>query len=426
MLITAVNCAELPRQPRPRLRDGLRTARAATGSPKATPAPRLRCTSPADVTGCTPCHDPSLTIEHNTAAARRPPAAPSSATPATPAPTRSWSPRSPRGTRRARRATPSRPRRGCTAPRSPTPPWAPPGITCGQCHQTDVQTEHAKPTSSSFALGCAACHPSPRDTLTPAWDKTCTQAGCHATGTPTRSTAAHGGPRAASRQRELLAAGCHKGTDLSVLHAQRRDDRRRRRPPLVPGLPCGRHPAEPRLHHVPHRKPASQLDAAHTANPASQTVTISGQSFGPVACADCHASPLLTTIHTGSCATCHPAPKDTLTPAVGQVLRPGWLPHAGSTAPMHGSIDASHAPVAGQTCYVAGCHAATGIQSLAETHRNASAVLGGSHARAARSATGTARPPAASARAVTPIALTVFTAPPRPTRSPRVRRCRFR
>ena len=63
---------------------------------------------------------------------------------------------------------------------------------------------------------------------------------------------------------------------------------------------------------------------------------------------------------------------------MGQVLHPGRLPH-GRLEPRRctRSIDASHAPVAGQTCYVAGCHPATATDSLAETHRNASAVLGG-------------------------------------------------
>ncbi len=102
----------------------------------------------------------------------------------------------------------------------------------------------------------------------------------------------------------------------------------------------------------------------HIAAPASQTVTISGQSFGPVACADCHASQLnLQPGHnatSGNCTTCHPTPKDTLTPAWDKSCTQGGCHTAGSTAPMHASIDASHAPVAGQTCYDAGCHPATG------------------------------------------------------------------
>ncbi len=123
--------------------------------------------------------------------------------------------------------------------------------------------------------------------------------------------------------------------------------------------------------------PHPNVDASHTADPASQTVTISGENFGPVACADCHASPLLTTVHTGTCKTCHPTPKNTLTPAWDKSCAQGGCHTATSSAPMHASIDASHAPVAGQTCYDVGCHPAAATSSLAETHKNASAVLGG-------------------------------------------------
>ncbi len=72
-------------------------------------------------------------------------------------------------------------------------------------------------------------------------------------------------------------------------------------------------------------------EIAHTAAPASQTVTISGETFGPVACADCHAQMVISSApeHQAAepCATCHPTPKNTLTPGVGQVLHAGRLPH---------------------------------------------------------------------------------------------------
>jgi hypothetical protein len=54
------------------------------------------------------------------------------------------------------------------------------GQRCSQCHSMDLLTEHTKPSSSSAALECDACHPSPRNTFT-TWNKTCQQAGCHAT-----------------------------------------------------------------------------------------------------------------------------------------------------------------------------------------------------------------------------------------------------
>jgi len=54
------------------------------------------------------------------------------------------------------------------------------GQTCGQCHSMNLAVEHTKPSSSVPTAACGACHPSPRDAFT-TWDKTCEQAGCHAT-----------------------------------------------------------------------------------------------------------------------------------------------------------------------------------------------------------------------------------------------------
>ena len=123
--------------------------------------------------------------------------------------------------------------------------------------------------------------------------------------------------------------------------------------------------------------PHPTQDASHTATPRRRRSRSRAETFGPVACADCHALPLLTTLHTGTCKTCHPTPKNTLTPAWDKSCTQGGCHTATSSAPMHASIDASHAPVAGQTCYAAGCHPATATDSLAQTHRNACATLGG-------------------------------------------------
>ncbi len=127
---------------------------------------------------------------------------------------------------------------------------------------------------------------------------------------------------------------------------------------------------------------AADLHSAtpHMASPASETITISGASFGPVECDTCHADRLdIQGGHTATqeCSMCHPSPKNTLTPSWDKSCAQGGCHTAGSTAPMHASIDASHAPIAGQTCYDSSCHPATAGQSLAETHRNASSVLGG-------------------------------------------------
>ncbi len=59
--------------------------------------------------------------------------------------------------------------------------------TCSECHVMLLTDEHSKATASSSSIGssvCDACHPSPRNSLTSGWDKSCAQGGCHtATGT---------------------------------------------------------------------------------------------------------------------------------------------------------------------------------------------------------------------------------------------------
>lgn len=56
--------------------------------------------------------------------------------------------------------------------------------TCGSCHAMDVVVEHAKPTASTAANACDACHAgssSPRNAAG-AWNQRCDSAGCHAAG----------------------------------------------------------------------------------------------------------------------------------------------------------------------------------------------------------------------------------------------------
>ncbi|MBU4556477.1 MAG: hypothetical protein KJ747_06365, partial [Actinobacteria bacterium] len=58
---------------------------------------------------------------------------------------------------------------------------APPsGPQCSTCH-TGLTLEHLKPTSTSAADGCDACHAAggARDSITGAWDRTCDTTGCH-------------------------------------------------------------------------------------------------------------------------------------------------------------------------------------------------------------------------------------------------------
>ena len=51
---------------------------------------------------------------------------------------------------------------------------------CASCHDARVDTEHDKASSAPVNTSvCDDCHPTPRDTITAAWDKKCATAGCH-------------------------------------------------------------------------------------------------------------------------------------------------------------------------------------------------------------------------------------------------------
>ena len=249
-----------------------------------------------------------------------------------------------------------------------------PSRPCAECHTLELGLEHAKTTSSSAALGCSSCHPMPKGSLTPEWDKSCAQGGCH--------TAISTAPMHVNidQSHETLAenssctsdAGCHQG-DLAATHAAAsevvgestrtscavcHDDG----PPQTANcVTC--HGDTTAIH----------ADfAAHTASPPAQTITISGVQFGPVACADCHAVEVLTS-HGAECVTCHPTPKNTLTPSWNKGCVQGGCHSVGSSAPMHASIDASHATEV-NGCTLSGCHA---TKSLAALHSEATTTVAG-------------------------------------------------
>ncbi|NTU72060.1 MAG: hypothetical protein HGB10_09620 [Coriobacteriia bacterium] len=260
---------------------------------------------------------------------------------------------------------------------------------CDSCHEAVLDVEHAKASSSSAAAGCVACHPTPKDSLTPAWDKGCAQGDCH---TITSAAPKHAAIDIAHMNVDTYGCadpGCHTG-DLAAVHSVASTTTaggQTRTSCMVchaDGVPASNDCA---TCHAPTFEDLNVLmdghfaGTTHVAAPATQTVTISGVDFANVGCADCHSTQFeLQATHGGysSCTKCHPSPKNTLTPAWDKGCAQGGCHTVTSTMPMHASIDASHAPVAGQTCYTAGCHAAAGTASIAATHKNASAVLGGS------------------------------------------------
>jgi predicted CXXCH cytochrome family protein len=78
-------------------------------------------------------------------------------------------------------------------------------FACTDCHALELGPEHAKSSSSAAAAGCTACHPSPRSSLTPNWNRSsCVQAGCH----PAGETAMHA---AANAAHAMPDNGCTSG-----------------------------------------------------------------------------------------------------------------------------------------------------------------------------------------------------------------------
>ena len=137
-----------------------------------------------------------------------------------------------------------------------------------------------------------------------------------------------------------------------------------------------------------------------------ETVTISGQTFGPVTCTDCHATQMeLQAGHnaTSDCSKCHPTPERYADARVGQVLRPGRLPH--------GRFERTDArehrrePRTGRRADLLHRRLPPGLgdrQPRPDAPQRQRRRSADRSARAARSATRTARLPAASARAATP------------------------
>ena len=248
-----------------------------------------------------------------------------------------------------------------------------PALACASCHSTELGVEHVK-TTSTGNIGCSECHPGRAAQLPPPWDKnTCAQGNCHA-GTSPEPT--HGDIDAAharltnAADDACVASGCHTDGNLAAIHASvtatvNGQSRSSCMLCHASGVPASRdctscHPD----------KVASHYDAAtHTGTPANAAMTILGSSYGNHGCSECHGTLELGVIHTTGCSTCHPASANSTKPW-NKSCATGGCHTAGSTKPMHASIDAVHVrpalPAAADACFVAGCH--TGGTSLAAIH----------------------------------------------------------
>ena len=265
---------------------------------------------------------------------------------------------------------------------------------CTDCHDVDLTAEHAKPTSSSAARACRACHPSPADSAKP-WDKSCVTAGCHTPGSadPMHSSidASHAIPASRSG---CLDSGCHDtsstkpfaGKSVAEIHASATTTtpsgtRTSCRICHAAGvtltadcLSAGCHPSRANPH---------GYDAAtHTGSPAATTFTISGATYPLLACANCHSTELgvehtkPTSAGDTGCSECHaalvsqlPPPWDKATCAQGGCHTPT------STAPLHARISSAHARLSlDDACFVSGCHAEGNLASI---HAEATGTVAG-------------------------------------------------
>jgi hypothetical protein len=121
--------------------------------------------------------------------------------------------------------------------------------------------------------------------------------------------------------------------------------------------------------------------AKHGSAPASATMSVSGASYGTFACGTCHDlelglehSKASSSSKTPACGACHPSPRDGLAHWDESCTQGGC--HTGSSsAPMHASIDASHALLpSASVCAKAGCHGS----NLAAIHSSAATTVAGS------------------------------------------------
>ena len=285
-----------------------------------------------------------------------------------------------------------------------------PSATCTECHNTttphgDISGDHlASPAAQTISISgkafgshacsechsqlvisdlhgdaCSTCHPALKNALTPSWDRSCAQGGCHTAGS---TKPMHGAidalhtPGVANSA--CFASGCHTMTSVADLHsvatttvagATRTSCQICHAPGVTPTVDC----SQPQCHGA--AGPHTDLATPHTATLGSASISIGGSDYGIHACAECHTSANLLDSHSGSCATCHPAPKNTLTPSWNKSCAQGGCHTTGSTKPLHGTIDTAHlVPV--QACTAIGCHANRG-GSLAALHSGVTTTTAG-------------------------------------------------
>ncbi|NTU70804.1 MAG: fibronectin type III domain-containing protein [Coriobacteriia bacterium] len=117
----------------------------------------------------------------------------------------------------------------------------------------------------------------------------------------------------------------------------------------------------------------------HTGVVASQTITITSVSYGPLECSDCHDLELgaehekpSSSSTAAGCANCHPSPRNTLTSGWSATsCVEGGCHVVGSATEMHAGVDAAHEGQDTAACDATGCH----VTNLAVLHSTASTTV---------------------------------------------------
>ena len=95
-----------------------------------------------------------------------------------------------------------------------------PALACTECHAVELGAEHFKSTSQGNERACGLCHPSPRNTLVPDWDRTtCAQGGCHtiSSAAPLHASIDASHTRLPANA-QCATSGCHT-LDLAGIHS---------------------------------------------------------------------------------------------------------------------------------------------------------------------------------------------------------------
>ena len=263
-------------------------------------------------------------------------------------------------------------------------------VGCATCHQTGVKEEHETRATLPGGDVCAVCHPTPRDTLTGGWNKSCVQGGCHVAGSATEQhsqmTLKHAAPVS-----DASCVGCHtKGGasgDVGAIHSLASTTTAgvtrtscavchdaTTLPTTTDCVKC----------HPDRVNPHGYDVVKHTSTVVPANITINGVSYGPYSCSDCHglelapehAKPTSSSSAAG-CDACHPTRVAQLPPPWDKsTCAQGNCHTVTSLAPQHGQVDSDHQPLSANAgCFSAECHAVG--SDLAALHSNATTTVAG-------------------------------------------------